>query len=77
MNSPPLRRMRITPRYGEVLQWAWCDEPIHKLIDQSMAAGDGGIRGLPDVVAFWDDGLISLQQLKRRVSRGCWEPEPS
>ena len=29
-----------------------------------MAASDGRIGGFPDVVAFWDDGRISLQELK-------------
>ena len=40
------------------------DEPIHGLIEQFMAASDGRIGGFPDVVAFWDDGRISLQELK-------------
>ena len=40
------------------------DEPIHGLIAQFMAASDGRIGGFPDVVAFWDDGRISLQELK-------------
>ena len=43
---------------------AGSDEPIHGLIDQFMAASDGRIGGFPDVVAFWDDGRISLQELK-------------
>ena len=41
------------------------DEPIHGLIEQFMAASDGRIGGFPDVVAFWDDGRISLQELKQ------------
>ena len=40
------------------------DEPIHGLIEQFMAASDGRIGGFPDVVAFWDDGRLSLQELK-------------
>ena len=43
---------------------AGSDEPIHGLIDQFMAASEGRIGGFPDVVAFWDDGRISLQVLK-------------
>ena len=43
---------------------AGSDEPIHGLIEQFMAASDGRIGGFPDVVAFWDDGRISLQELK-------------
>ena len=43
---------------------AGSDEPIHGLIDQFMAASDGLIGGFPDVVAFWDDGRISLQEVK-------------
>ena len=43
---------------------AGSDEPIHGLIDQFMAASDGRLGGFPDVVAFWDDGRISLQELK-------------
>ena len=43
---------------------AGSDEPIHGLIDQFMAASDGLIGGFPDVVAFWDDGRISLQEIK-------------
>ncbi len=43
---------------------AGSDEPIHGLIDQFMAASDGRIGGFPDVVAFWDDGRINLQELK-------------
>ena len=40
------------------------DEPIHGLIDLFMEASDGRIGGFPDVVAFWDDGQINLQELK-------------
>ena len=29
-----------------------------------MEASDGRIGGFPDVVAFWDDDRISLQELK-------------
>ena len=29
-----------------------------------MASNNGLIGGFPDVVAFWDDGRISLQELK-------------
>jgi len=43
---------------------AGSDEPIHGLIDQFMAASDGLIGGFPDVVAFWEDGRISLQEIK-------------
>ena len=44
--------------------WSGSDEPIHGLIDQFMAASDGRLGGFPDVVAFWDDGRINLQELK-------------
>ena len=40
------------------------DEPIHGLIVQFMAVSEGRIGGFPDVVAFWDDGRISLQEMK-------------
>ena len=43
---------------------AGSDEPIHGLIAHFMAASEGRIGGFPDVVAFWDDGQISLQELK-------------
>ena len=43
---------------------AGSDEPIHELIDQFMAAHEGRIGGFPDVVAFWDNGQINLQELK-------------
>ena len=43
---------------------AGSDEPIHLLITHFMAASEGRIGGFPDVVAFWDDGRISLQELK-------------
>ena len=29
-----------------------------------MAANEGRLGGFPDVVAFWDDGRVSLQELK-------------
>ena len=48
------------------LHGATADEPIHRLIDQFMAANDSRLGGFPDVVAFWDDGQITLQELKLR-----------
>ena len=48
---------------------AGSDEPIHDLIDEFMAASDGRIGGFQDVVAFWDDGRISLQELEDLL--GC------
>ena len=48
------------------LHGATADEPIHGLIDQFMAANDARLGGFPDVVAFWDDSRITLQELKLR-----------
>lgn len=39
-------------------------EPIHELINQFIAMNGGLIGGFPDVVGFWDNGRISLQELK-------------
>ena len=39
------------------------DEPIHGLIEQ-FGGKRRPDRGFPDVVAFWDDGHVSLQELK-------------
>ena len=46
------------------LHGASADEPIHGLIDRFMKANEGRLGGFPDVVAFWDDGRVSLQELK-------------
>ena len=47
------------------LHGATADEPIHGLIDQFMAANEARLGGFPDVVAFWDDRRITLQELKK------------
>ena len=46
------------------LHGANVDEPIHGLIQQFLAVSEGRLGGFPDVVAFWDDGRITLQELK-------------
>ena len=46
------------------LHGASADEPIHELIKRFRAANEGRIGGFPDVAGFWDDGRVSLQELK-------------
>ncbi len=46
------------------LHGANADEPIHGLIQQFLAVSEGRLGGFPDVVAFWDDGRITMQEVK-------------